>query len=57
MVKLTLFNSECQLIGLSKNDYSALQREMSYLDQTVDFSFHKVIKQLRRVNTQLQSKS
>jgi len=55
MVKITLNNSTCQLLGLKGADYAALQNQMSYVDQAAEYSFQKIIKQLRRVNTLLQN--
>jgi superfamily II DNA or RNA helicase len=57
MVKITLSNSTCQLLGLERADYAALQDHMSYIDQAADYSFQKIIKQLRRVNTMLNNSS
>jgi superfamily II DNA or RNA helicase len=55
MVHIALSNSVCQLRGLGREDYEALQDHLSYIDQQVDYQFHRVIKQLRRVNSQLNN--
>lgn len=55
MITIQLYNSVCQLRGLERAAYEALQEHISYIDQQVDYQFHRVIKQLRRVNSQLNN--
>src|SRR6185295_10531323 len=55
--KITLYNSTCQLLGLGKTDYAALQDHLSYTNEQAEYSFQRVIRQLQQVNTMLDSKS
>lgn len=57
MVKITLYNSICQLLGLSKADYAALQEHLSYTNQAAEYSFQKILKQIVQVNAHLDSKT
>lgn len=57
MVKITLFNSVCQLQGLEKADYAALQEHLSYANDQAEYSFQRVIRQLQQVNAALQGRS
>lgn len=57
MVKITLYNSTCQLVGLDKQDYSALQEHLSYTDQQAEYSFQKIIKSIAQVNSLLNDKA
>lgn len=56
MVKITLFNSTCQLLGLERADYAALQDHLSYENEQAEYSFQRVIRQLQQVNAALDGR-
>ena len=57
MINIKLSNSTCQVFNLGKSDYAALQEHLSYIDQAIDYSFQRIIKNLRYINTMLQNKN
>lgn len=57
MVKITLYNSTCQLLGLDKLDYEDLQEFLSYTNEQAEYSFQRVIRQLQNVNAMLDNKN
>lgn len=56
MVKITLYNSTCQLLGLERADYAALQDHLSYANEQAEYSFQRVIRQLQQVNAALDGR-
>lgn len=57
MVKITLYNSTCQLVGLSKTDYAALQDHLSYTNEQAEYSFQRVIRQIQQVNAMMDDRN
>jgi superfamily II DNA or RNA helicase len=57
MIQIVIYNSTCNIAGLSTTIYRELESYLSYNDQQADYQFHKVMKQLKRVNAFLSNKS
>ena len=55
-VQITLQNSICQIQGLEKADYAALQDHLSYENEQAEYSFQRVIRQLQQVNIALEGR-
>jgi superfamily II DNA or RNA helicase len=57
MVQIVIYNSTCNITGLSTVIYNELETYLSYIDQQADYQFQRAMKQLKRVNALLSNKS
>lgn len=49
MVKVTVTNSVCEIEGLTAEMESKLREELKYTNQSVSYSYHQNLKQMRRI--------
>jgi superfamily II DNA or RNA helicase len=57
MVKLTIFNSHCQVAGLSPELDKRLKEELRYTNQAVSYTYHSNLREIARIRAILSNPS